>query len=110
MTVGLLDGCTGVVQDGCTGVGIPGGYQSGYTGEYYPATLLLGEGPYPAERAPEGLQDLEWVGMEPGVTGDGGGDGYDHPAGPVGHPCPPCHNLADCRLLANNGEIPLHFL
>ena len=66
-----MDGCTG-------GVWGPGGYREGYTG-YYPATLLE-EGPDTAERAPEGLQGLEWVVSGAGRTGDG----RYHPAGPVG--------------------------
>ena len=58
---------------------------------YYPATLL-GEGPTPAKRAPEGPQGLEWVGVGPGRTWDGGGDGPGPtPAGPgrSGTPSPP---------------------
>ena len=96
--------------------------QGGYTGwvyrvgnreaipGYYPATA--GSKPRPAKRAPEGPEGLEWVGL--GAAGvlllwgrRRGRSGY-HPCGarsvpPRGPSLYP--DLADCRLLANNGEI-----
>ena len=70
-----------------------GGYQGGYTGwvprvaipGYYPPTAQ--GGPEPAERAPEGLQGLEWVGSGTGACPCSvrrwAAPRY-HPAGPVG--------------------------
>ena len=61
---------------GCTRVGIQVGTWEGYTG-YYPASLKA-EG-MTAERAPEGLQGLEWV-----VIPAAPAQPSTHPSGPVG--------------------------
>ena len=72
-----------------TRVGIQVGTGEGYTG-YYPHRPREEE-PNPAERAPEALQGLEWVGLGSGRVSLGvrrvGGPWY-HPSGPVG-PCRP---------------------
>ena len=64
-------------------------YQGGYTGEYYPAPE---ESPRYSEAGPgspngAGVGGI-WGSDVHGVT-VGTGTVISHPAGPVGHPCPP---------------------
>ena len=101
-------------------------YRVGNTGEYrYPASLLE-EGPTPAKRAPEAPQGLEWVGVGPGRSWDGGRDGsWYHPCGarsvspgplPVPGPseCPPTakgarFSVISCKV-SQNGQVSLNIL
>ena len=88
------------------GVGIRGGYTGGYTGEY-PAAR---GGPNPAKRAPEALQGLEWVGLGPGVTGDGGGNGHIPTLrARSGSESPPWDMPSECRLTAKRARIHQYF-
>ena len=77
------------------GMGTGWVYQGGYTGG---VPSCPGSKPRPAERVPEALKGLEWVGLgAAGVTGYGGhGDGHTHPCGARSVPAgPPWYDLAE---------------
>ena len=87
--------------EGVHGWGMAGWVPGGAIPGYYPAARK--EVPGTAERAPEGLQGLEWV-----VPGTGCVRAPGPPLrGPVGPPVAlPVLDLSSgkCRLLANKGE------
>ena len=84
----------------------------GWVGEglYRCTTQPLREVPEPAERAPEGLQGLEWVGSGAGIPlfGDGGGDGPGPPFGPGRSPLGP--SLSRTLQIAASQPIRARFL
>ena len=88
--------------EGCTtGVWGLGGYGEGL---YRVPSLLLGEVPSTAERAPE-APARGWSGW---YWGPGAGRLLDHPPGPVGSlQDPPCPGPSECALLAKGARFDL---